>query len=75
MLEQTNYQWVLDFMHVTLRYGKLFRTLNVVDEGTRDCLAVKDNAFLPAGRVVRVLKQLKADVNYLFSCVWIIAQS
>ena len=37
------------------------RTLNVVDEGTRECLAVEVDTSLPAGRVVHVLEQLKAE--------------
>jgi putative transposase len=47
-------------MHDTLHCGKRFRTLNVVDEGTRECLALEVDTSIPAGRVVRVLEQLKA---------------
>lgn len=61
VLDQANYQWALDFMHDTLYCGKRFRTLNVVDEGTRECLAIEVDTSLPAGRVVRVLEQLKAE--------------
>ena len=59
--EQANHQWALDFMHDTLYCGKRFRTLNVVDEGTRECLAIEVDTSLPASRVVRVLEQLKAE--------------
>lgn len=48
-------------MHDTLYCGKRFRTLNVVDEGTRECLASEVATSLPAGRVVRVLEQLKSE--------------
>ncbi|MEC4091937.1 IS3 family transposase [Pseudoalteromonas rubra] len=58
---QVNHQWALDFMHDTLYCGKRFRTLNVVDEGTRECLAIEVDTSLPAGRVVRVLEQLKIE--------------
>ncbi len=61
VLDQANHQWALDFMHDTLYCGKRFRTLNVVDEGTRECLAIEVDTSLPAGRVVRVLEQLKAE--------------
>lgn len=56
-----NHQWALDFMHDTLYCGRKFRTLNVIDEGTRECLAIEVDTSLPAERVVRVLKQLKRD--------------
>lgn len=56
-----NHQWALDFMHDTLYCGKRFRTLNVIDEGTRECLAIEVDTSLPAERVVRVLEQLERD--------------
>ncbi len=58
---KANYQWALDFMHDGLYCGKRFRTLNVVDEGTRECLAIEVDSSLPAERVVRVLEQIKAE--------------
>ena len=75
VLDQANHQWALDFMHDTLYCGKRFRTLNVVDEGTRECLAIEVDTSLPAGRVVRVLEQLKAECGLpLLSCEWIMAR-
>lgn len=56
-----NSQWALDFMHDTLYCGKRFRTLNIIDESTRECLAIEVDTSLPASRVVRVLEQLKAE--------------
>ena len=41
-----NRQWALDFMHDTLYCGKRFRTLNIIDEGTRECLAIEVAACL-----------------------------
>jgi len=61
VLEQANHQWALDFVHDTLYCGKRFRTLNVVDEGTREYLAIEVDTSLAAGRVVHVLEQLKAE--------------
>ena len=61
VLAQVNHQWALDFMHDTLYCGKRFRTLNIVDEGTRECLAIEVDTSLPADRVVRTLEQLKAE--------------
>ena len=54
-----NRQWALDFMHDALYCGKRFRTLNIIDEGTRECLAIEVDSSLPASRVVRVLERLK----------------
>ena len=54
-----NASWSLDFMQDTLYSGRCFRTLNVLDEGVRECLAIEVDTSLPAERVVRVLDQLK----------------
>ncbi len=35
--------------------------LNVIDKGTRECLAIEADTSLPAQRVVRVLEQLKSE--------------
>jgi putative transposase len=48
-------------MHDTLYCGKRFRTLNIIDEGTRECLAIEVDTSLPAGRIIRVLEQLKQE--------------
>lgn len=54
-----NASWGIDFMHDTLYNGRCFRTLNVLDEGVRECLAIEVDTSLPAERVIRVLNQLK----------------
>lgn len=41
--------------------GKRFRTLNVIDEGTRECLALEVDTSLPAARVIRVLERLQQE--------------
>ncbi|WP_240464898.1 IS3 family transposase, partial [Paraferrimonas sp. SM1919] len=56
-----NAMWALDFVHDSLYSGKRFRTLNVIDEGTRECLAIEVDTSLPAARVVRVLEQLAEE--------------
>lgn len=61
VIARPNHQWALDFMHDTLYCGKRYRTLNVLDEGTRECLAIEVDTSLPAERVVRTLEQLKAE--------------
>jgi putative transposase len=56
---KSNVSWGIDFMQDTLYSGRCFRTLNVLDEGVRECLAIEVDTSLPAERVIRVLDQLK----------------
>ncbi|GJG89820.1 transposase [Gemmatimonadetes bacterium T265] len=55
-----NRTWAVDFMSDTLYDGRRFRTLNVLDEGNREALAVEIATSLPGARVVAVLNQLVA---------------
>lgn len=52
--------WAVDFMSDTLDGGRRFRTLNVLDEGVREGLAIESDTSLPAERVIRVLEQVVA---------------
>ena len=61
VVNQANHQWALDFMHDTLYCGKRFRSLNVLDASTRECLAIEIDTSIPAGRVIRTLEQLKVE--------------
>ena len=56
---QPNEHWAMDFMRDTLHDGRAFRTLNIVDAFTRECLAIEVVVSLPGARVVRVLEQLR----------------
>lgn len=51
--------WALDFMYDTLHYGRPFRTLNVIDESSREILAIEIDISLPAAKVVRTLEHLE----------------
>lgn len=53
-------RYSMDFMRDTLADGRVFRTLNIVDDYTRECLAIEVDTSLPGGRVVRVLERLAA---------------
>ena len=55
-----NAVWALDFMSDALYIGRRFRTLNVLDEGVREVLAIDIDTSLPGERVVRVLERLIA---------------
>lgn len=50
-----NIQWSMDFMRDTLASGRVFRTLNVIDDSTRECLAIEVDTSLSGERVGRVL--------------------
>ena len=52
--------WAMDFMQDTLADGRRFRTLNLLDTVSRECLAIEVDTSLPGQRVVRVLDQVVA---------------
>lgn len=56
--EQANEQWSMDFMSDSLADGRGFRTLNVVDDAFRECLAIEVDSSLSGQRVCRVLDRL-----------------
>jgi putative transposase len=53
-------RYSMDFMRDTLADGRVFRTLNIVDDFTRECLAIEVDTSLPGARVARVLERLVA---------------
>ena len=55
-----NAVWSIDFMSDCLYSGRRFRTLNVLDEGVCEALAIEIDTSLPSERVVRTLEQLSA---------------
>jgi putative transposase len=57
---ELNRTWALDFMHDRLYDGRPFRTLNVLDEGNREALAIEVGTSLPSRRVTALLDQLVA---------------
>ena len=58
---QINEGWAMDFMSDSLYCGKRFRTLNIIDESTRECLAIEIDTSLPAERIIRILSRLKGE--------------
>ena len=60
VVPQPNTTWAVDFMSDTLYGGRRFRTLNILDEGVREALAIEVDTSLPAERVIRVLEQVVA---------------
>jgi putative transposase len=55
---QVNERWSMDFMSDVLSNGRRFRTLNIVDDHSRECPAIEVDTSLPGVRVVRVLDRL-----------------
>jgi len=58
ILTAPNQEWSMDFVHDQLASGQRFRTLTVVDNFTRECLALEVDTSLPSVRVIRVLEQI-----------------
>ena len=53
----------MDFTLDTLADGRAFRTLNIVDDFTRECVAIEVDRSLPGLRVARVLDRLPAAIG------------
>lgn len=53
-----NERWSLDFVSDSFASGRRYRTLNVVDDFTRECLAIEVDHSLSGERVARVLDRI-----------------
>ena len=53
-----NHTWAVDFVHDGLFDGRRFRALTVIDEFSRECLAIEVGTSLTGERVIRVLERL-----------------
>jgi putative transposase len=56
--ERANHVWAYDFVEDQTRDGRKIRMLNVVDEFTRECLAIRVGRKLGSGDVIDVLADL-----------------
>jgi putative transposase len=65
---QRGERWSMDFTLDTLADGRSFRTLNIVDDFTRECVAIEVDRSLPGLRVTRVLDRLRSTVG-LPACI------
>ena len=54
-----NQRWSMDFVSDALSDGRKFRSLNIVDDFNRECLAAEVDTSIPGARVVRVLERLR----------------
>ena len=56
--EHRNHVWSYDFVHHRTDDGKAFRTLNILDEFTRECLAIRTKRNLNSTDVIDALTDL-----------------
>lgn len=56
--ERPNHVWSYDFVHHRTHDGRAYRMLNIVDEFTRECLAIRVNRKLNGTDVLDVLSTL-----------------
>jgi len=59
-----NDRWSMDFVGDSLADGRTFRTLNIVDDCSREAPAIVVDQSLPGERVVRELDQLGAERGF-----------
>jgi hypothetical protein len=59
-----NQAWSMDYTHDQLAGGRRFRTLNIVDELSRESPAIEVDTSLPGARVVRVLERIARERGY-----------
>jgi len=64
-----NQRWSLDFLSDAFCDGRRFRILAIVDDFTRECLALVPDTSLPGMRVVRELDALIAARDRPAMCV------
>ena len=62
--QQPNDCWSLDFMSDSLTDGRWYRTLNVIDDFSREGLAIEIDHSLPSERVARVLDQIGEERGF-----------
>lgn len=56
-----NERWSMDFMSDTLSSGRRFRCLTILDEFSRECLAIHVAHSIPALRVIEILERLREE--------------
>lgn len=56
-----NEKWSMDFVHDALSNGKKIRTFNIIDEYTRECLAIYVDYSIGGKKVVNILENLRKE--------------
>ena len=57
-VSRPNERWSVDFVHDTLAHGRRFRALTIVDDFSRECIAIEVDFSFSGQRVVQVLERL-----------------
>lgn len=57
--EMANQRWSMDFVHDTTCDGGKFRTLNIIDDCTRECVAIEVARSIKGRHVIEVLERLR----------------
>ena len=60
-LSGPNERWSMDFVSDTLSSGRRFRCLTIVDEFSRESMAIYPSHSIPAVRVIEVLERLRLE--------------
>jgi putative transposase len=55
---QPNERWSLDFVHDRLSTGRKFRCLTIVDDFTRECIAIEVDFSFPSRRVITTFDRI-----------------
>jgi putative transposase len=58
--QQTNASWSMDFMSDSMVGNRKFRTFNVMDDCSREALAIEIDTSLSSRRIIRVLEKVTA---------------
>jgi putative transposase len=58
-LTRPNQQWALDFVHDRIGDGRALRVLTIIDEFTRECLAIEVDTGISSRQVARVLERIQ----------------
>jgi putative transposase len=56
--EQINQSWSMDFMSDSMVGGRRFRTFNLIDDCTREVLAIEIDTSLSSKRIIRTLERV-----------------
>ena len=63
-VNRLNQRWSLDFVHDSLSSARRIRTLNIVDDFSRECLAIEVDTSLSGQRVTRTLDAIAGARGY-----------
>lgn len=58
LVSRPNERWSIDFMHDRLANGRGIRTMNVVDDFTRECLSLEIDYSFASAAVIRQLNHI-----------------